>query len=120
MIERRIPLTMLEIIHSIREQYISCGEDEVYADSGWCVYSASEKPGLRTECYVDEYPDITDDDEEILPPFALEHRLGFVFRDEMVQDVVISCLCQKEDALPEEIMNALDYYNQNDCFLKLE
>ena len=74
---------------------------------------------LDSKCYIDDYPDINDNDEEIYPEFIADNGLELIYRDKLIQDVVISCLEQKKSVSLEEIMIAINYYDENDCFLKL-
>lgn len=70
-------------------------------------------------CYIDVYPDFTDDDDEILPEFIINNHCQLVYRDEMLQDIIISALGRKKDVTNEELMKAINYYESNDTFLKI-
>lgn len=47
---------------------------------------------LNTECYVLPYPEVNDDDTEELPAFAAQNNLEFIYRDEMLQDVIAAAV----------------------------
>ncbi len=115
---KRTPVTLGQLIDQICDLVRQKGEEALLPDYGWCVYSAA-KPSLTTVCYVDDYPDINDDDEEIFPPFVVENHLKMIYRDELIQDVILNCLFQKPEVSPKEIMAALDYYDEHDCFMEL-
>ena len=71
-------------------------EFEIYSSIGWCVYSAEEDINLDTECYIDDYPDFDDDDNELPLAFVEENGLEFCFSDENILDVVGACLHPKK------------------------
>ena len=106
-----------DIINYISEIYKTKGEDAIYRDNGWCVYSSENVISAETKCYVDEYPEFDEDDNEIYSDFVKNNNLELLFRDEMIQDVIIASLHQKSDATIEEIINALLYYEEYDTFL---
>jgi hypothetical protein len=70
-------------------------------------------------CYLDEYPEITDNDEEVFSDFVVENSLHLLYRDELVQDVIESVLLQKADATPDLILSAIIYYDERDSFLEI-
>lgn len=84
----------------------------------YCVYGkgSSDDATLETACFIDFYPEITDDDEEIFPATVIDQSLDFWFRDELLEDVVFNALKQKPSASPEEILQAIKYYNHHDSF----
>ncbi len=59
-------------------------------------------PYLDTEWYIDEWPDVTDDDEEISPEFIENDNCKLACIGGMIQDVIISALSRKENATSEE------------------
>lgn len=120
MLEKNREYKFYEVINELKEKYLKIGEKELYKDNNWCVYAKHGDIYLDSDCYVDEYPEIDDDTyEETLPEFVYKNELELVFRDELLQDVVISALKRKENASNEELMEAVNYYNNNDCFLEL-
>lgn len=120
MLKKNREYKFYEVINELREQYIEIGEKELYKDNNWCVYSKGDDINLNSNCYIDEYPEIDDDTyEERLPEFILNKELELVFRDELLQDVVVSTLKRKENASNEELMEAIKYYDDNDSFLEL-
>lgn len=93
------------------------------SETSYCIYSSiydSKNCNLDTICYLDEYPEITDDDKEIYPAFAANNSLELLFRDELVQDVVLSVLEQKSSATKNEILMAIQYYDENDDFMDFD
>ncbi len=85
----------------------------------YCVYGAgsSDQATLQTDCVIDEYSEITDDDDEIFPERITQKNLEFWFTDELLEDVVFNALRQKASATNEEILKAIKFYNESDSFI---
>ncbi len=63
-------------------------------------------------------PDFDEEtDEEIIPEFAIENGMDGSLLPEIFQDVIISAMTQKRDVLNEELVEALNYYLDNDTFM---
>jgi len=116
---RKKEMNLSEIINNICELYKTKGENGIYLDNDWCVYSSENEISAETKCYVDEYPEFDEDDNEIYSDFIRNNNLELLFRDEMIQDVIIASLNQKSNATIEEIIKALLYYEEHDTFLVL-
>lgn len=117
--ERKQQIKLGDIITSICNLYKAKGETAVYLDNGWCVYSSEKNMTLEADCCIDDYPDFDDDDNEIYSEFIANNNMELIYRDEMIQDVVIASLKQKSDATLDDIMRALNYYDEYDSFLEL-
>lgn len=87
----------------------------------YCVYGkgSSDQATLETDCVIDEYSEITDDDEEIFPESITQNNLEFWFTDELLEDVTFNALKQKKSATNEEILKAIKHYNERDSFMNL-
>lgn len=87
----------------------------------YCVYGkgSSDQATLETDCVIDEYSEITDDDEEIFPENITQNNLEFWFTDELLEDVTFNVLKQKKSATNEEILKAIKHYNERDSFMDL-
>ncbi|WP_223526299.1 hypothetical protein [Pseudomonas sp. BF-B-26] len=87
----------------------------------YCVYGkgSSDQATLETDCVIDEYSEITDDDEEIFPESITQNNLEFWFTDELLEDVTFNALKQKKSATNEEILKAIKHYNERDSFMDL-
>ncbi len=87
----------------------------------YCVYGkgASNQITLETDCIIDEYSEITDDDEEVFPERITKNNLEFWFADELLEDVTFNALKQKASATNKEILKAIKYYNERDSFMNL-
>lgn len=86
----------------------------------YCIYSTISDSNclkLDTICYIDDYPEITDNDEEVFSEFVVNNSLDLLFREELIQDVVHNVLHQKASATDEEILKAILYYDDKDDFM---
>lgn len=108
----REPIKFLEIIKMIK--------DNIDKGFSYCIYSKlsdSDDLELDTICYIDDYSEIADDDEEIYSKFVIENELNFFFREELVQDVITNAFYQKPDVTDQEILEGIIYYNNKDNFM---
>lgn len=97
-------------------------KENPYKDISYCVYSKlSDSDNLRldTICYIDDYPEVTENDEEMFSEFVENNSLSLLFRDELIHDVISNIFYQKPSATDLEILKAICYYSKNDCFMKL-
>lgn len=109
-----------ELIKEIKEMYLQDGDASFYKNAGWCVYAKDSSLNLKSECFVLQYPEIDDDNNEILPEFAVQNKLEFVYRDEMLQDVVAAAVDEDEDISDQKLLKAIKYYDENDCFMDID
>ena len=110
-----------EVINEIKEMYLKAGDSAFYKDDGWCLYFKNSKIKLDTECYVLPYPEISDEDyAEKFPEFAVQNNLAFVYRDEMLQDVIAAAVDEDEDIPNKKILKAIKYYDKYDTFMELD
>lgn len=117
--EKEVSTTLRDIIEEVFNQYKTMTETEIYSLDSWCVYAEDIDLDLDSECYIADYPDFDDDDEEVPITFVEENGLELCYRDETIVDVVGACLHQKTDVSLEEVLKALEYYMENDSFLEL-
>ena len=118
---KKTKYTLEELINEIKEMYLENGDSTFYKDSGWCLYAKSDKLKLTSECYVLPYPDVDmDSDTEELPEFAVQNNLEFIYRDEMLQDVIASAVDEDEDMPNKKILKAIKYYDEYDTFMDFD
>ncbi|WP_043301647.1 DUF7716 domain-containing protein [Pseudomonas sp. M47T1] len=105
-------LTLDQLINNIRKNEKSLA---------FCVYGSipSENAKLSTPCVIDDYPEITDDDDEVFPDTVTEAKLHFWFRDELLEDVISNATMQNPKVTNEEILAAINYYDEHDTFMPL-
>jgi len=118
-VEHNIIITVGEIINIVKEKYLSEGLKAIYDDGDWFIYHNEDgRLFLSTVCCITASPDFDEEtDEEIMPEFAVENGMNFPMLPEIVQDVVICSVNQKNDVTDEEIIMALNYYLENDTFM---
>ena len=117
-----VECTIGDVLQQVKDSCIALHMDPqaIFADGEWHVYvpySPEVNFQLSTPCCVTPPPEFNDaTDEEIIPGFALERRMDGSVMADMIQDVVISVLRQRPDATLEDILFALNYYDEYDAF----
>ncbi len=111
--EYRKQITLIELIKIVRTK-----KDQ---GESYCIYGNGDsiETNLSSICYIDSYGEITEDYEEIHPKFATDNNLNLWFREELVQDVIFNALYQDKKVTDEKILEAIKYYDENDCFIDL-
>ena len=77
------------------------------------------------DCFIsNEGIDIDDNDNEIHPEFVIDNRLEFYCSGQLIEDVVLNTIHQKDEDKTKvtigQLVIALDFYLQNDNFLTIE
>ena len=90
--------------------------DESSSDD-FCLY-AKEYGELRLNSlyWVSDYPDVVED-RDIYPADVVEQDLQLVYYGEQLIDVLSVALEEKPDASLQDLVDALNYYNQHDNFM---
>ena len=60
------------------------------------------------------------DDSDVYPADASDQHLQLVYYGEQLIDVLAVALEEKQDASLQDLVEALNYYNQHDCFMTFE
>ena len=60
------------------------------------------------------------EDSDVYPADASEQDLQLVYYGEQLIDVLSVALEEKPEASPQDLVEALNYYNQHDCFMNFE
>lgn len=86
----------------------------------FCVYGAipSEDATLATYCVIDDYPQISDNDEEIFPVSVVKAGLKFWYRDELLEDVIVNATSRNPEITNEKILKAVNHYDEHDTFMQ--
>ena len=105
-------LSLEQIIEQMRLDKLSSDD--------FCLY-AEEYGELRLNSlyWVSDYPDIVED-RDVYPADASDQHLQLVYYGEQLIDVLAVALEEKPDASLQDLVEALDYYNQHDCFMNFE
>ena len=93
--------------------------DESSSDD-FCLYGKQdEELALDRLYWVSDYPDVVED-RDIYPTEVAEQNFQLVYYGEQLLDVLTVVLEEKPDASCQDLVEALKYYNQHDCFMTFE
>lgn len=117
-LEKQVVYKLSDVITIFRNMIIENGTDNLLDDMDLCVYTVDfvEKASSDMICYLDDYPDVDDNDQEIYTDFITENNLIMFYSGEQFEDVISNTLSQKLDATIEEFIFALNHYRDNDDF----
>ena len=102
-------LSLEQIIEQVRL-------DESSSDD-FCLYGKEDGELLLDRLYwVSDYPDVVED-RDIYPADVVEQDLQLVYYGEQLIDVLSVALEEKPDASHQDLVDALNYYNQHDNFM---
>jgi hypothetical protein len=111
-IKKRTALSLSELIELVKNKQDRSTRYAIYGvDSGKMLANA--------KYYLDDPVFVNDDDEEVFPKFVVDNGLDLIYSSERFQDVVDLAYRQKPSASVDEIIAALNYYDDNDDFLDL-
>ncbi|WP_320725524.1 hypothetical protein AB3N45_05790 [Enterobacter cloacae] len=87
----------------------------------FCVYTRKYEASAKEElvCYLESYPAIIDDDEEVYPDFVVENSLELFFYGEQFIDVLYNISIQREKPSVDDFISGLNFYLENDNFIEL-
>ena len=93
--------------------------DESSSDD-FCLYGKEYgELALDRLYWISDYPDVVDD-RDVYPTDVAEQDLQLVYYGEQLIDVLTVALEEKPDASHNDLVEALNYYQQHDCFMKFE
>ena len=93
--------------------------DESSSDD-FCLYGREDgELRLNSLYWVSDYPDVVED-RDVYPMDVEEQSLQLVYYGEQLFDVLSVALEEKLDASPQDLVEALNYYNQHDSFMPFE
>lgn len=105
-------LSLEQIIEQVRL-------DESSSDD-FCLYGKEYgELALDRLYWVSNYPDVVED-RDIYPADVVEQDLQLVYYGEQLIDVLSVALEEKPDASHQDLVDALNYYNQHDNFMPFE
>ncbi len=105
-------LSLEQIIEQVRM-------DKLVSDD-FCLYGKEDgELALARSYWVSNYPDVVED-RDIYPADVVEKDLQLVYYGEQLIDVLSVALEEKPDASPKDLVEALNYYQQHDSFMKFE
>lgn len=93
--------------------------DKLVSDD-FCLYGKEEgELRLNSLYWVSDYPDVVEDCD-IYPTEVAGKKLQLVYYGEQLIDVLTVALEEKPDASPQDLVAALNYYQQHDSFMPFE
>ena len=93
--------------------------DEASSDD-FCLYGKEDgELALDRLYWVSDYPDVIED-RDVYPMDVAKQDLQLVYYGEQLLDVLTVALEEKPDASPQDLVDALNYYQQHDSFMKFE
>ena len=102
------------------EQIIEQVRVNEYSSDDFCLYGKEDgELALDRLYWVSDYPDVVED-SDVYPADASEQNLQLVYYGEQLIDVLAVALEEKPDASPQDLVEALNYYHQQDTFMPFE
>ena len=105
-------LSLDQIIEQVRM-------DKLVSDD-FCLYGKEDgELALDRLYWVSDYPDVVED-RDVYPTDVVEQDLQLVYYGEQLFDVLSVALEEKPDASPQDLLEALNYYQEHDSFMPFE
>ena len=99
------------------EQIIEQMRVDKFSSDDFCLYGKEDgELALARSYWVSNYPDVVED-RDIYPADVVEQDLQLVYYGEQLIDVLSVALEEKPDASHQDLVDALNYYNQHDNFM---
>ena len=90
------------------------------ASDNFCIYGKDDgELKLDILYWVSDYPNV-EEGSDVYPADASEQDLQLVYYGEQLIDVISVALEEKPDASPQDLVEALNYYNQHDSFMPFD
>ena len=119
-VKLREPYRLSELIKMFADAIITTGIDKSLDDTYFCIFTKEEeRASAELICYVDDYPTVTENDEEIFSDFVIKEELEYFCSGEDLEGVVFNLLHQKNQPSMDEFIAGLNYYLEHDSFLIL-
>ena len=105
-------LSLEQIIQQLRVDQLS--------SDNFCLYGKEDgELALARLYWVSDYPDVVED-SDVYPTDVAEQDLQLVYYGEQLIDVLAVALEEKPDASPQDLVDALNYYQQHDSFMPFD
>ena len=105
-------LSLDQIIEQVRM-------DKLVSDD-FCLYGKEDgELALDRLYWVSNYPDVVED-SDVYPTEVTEQDLLLVYYGEQLIDVLAVALEEKPNASPQDLVKALNYYQQHDSFMTFD
>lgn len=118
-LEKQVEYKLSDVVTIFSNMIIENGIDNLLDDMDYCIYTTDfvEEASGDMLCYLDDYPDVDDNDQEIYTDFIVENNLVMFYSGEQFEDVISNMLSHKMDASIEELIAAINYYREHDAFM---
>lgn len=105
-------LSLGQIIQQLRVDQLS--------SDNFCLYGKEDgELKLDSLYWVSDYPDVVED-SDVYPADATDQHFQLVYYGEQLIDVLAVALEEKPDASLQDLVEALKYYQQHDCFMPFD
>ena len=105
-------LSLEQIIKQVRANQLSSDD--------FCLYGKEDgELALDSLYWVSAYPDVVEDSDVYLTEVT-EQDLQLVYYGEQLIDVLAVALEENLDASHQDLVEALNYYQQHDCFMPFD
>lgn len=102
------------------EQMIKQVRADESSSDDFCLYGKEDgELALDRLYWVSDYPDVVED-RDVYPTDVAEQDLQLVYYGEQLLDVLSVALEEKPDANPQDLVEALKYYQGHDSFLPFD
>ena len=102
------------------EQIIEQVRVDKLASDDFCLYGKEDgELKLDSLYWVSDYPDVVED-RDVYPADATDQHFQLVYYGEQLIDILAVALEEKPDANLQDLVEALNYYNQHDSFILFE
>ena len=102
-------LSLDQIIEQVRANESSSDD--------FCLYGKEDgELALDRLYWVSDYPDVVEN-RDVYPTDVEEQDLQLVYYGEQLLDVLAVALEEKSDASPQDLVEALNYYQEHDSFM---
>ena len=105
-------LSLEQIIEQVRADQLSSDD--------FCLYGKENGELTMDSLYwVSDYPDVVED-SDVYPTDVAEQDLQLVYYGDQLIDVLTVALEEKPNASPQDLVEALNYYQQHDSFMPFD
>ena len=120
-LKKQVEYRLSDVIAFFKNMMIVNGVDNFLDDIDFCIYTMDfvDVASGDTTCYLDDYPDVDDDDKEIYSDFVTERKLVLFYSGEQFEDVIGHMLSQKMDSSIEDFLSGINHYREHDDFLDI-
>ena len=85
-------------------------------DYCYAVYAKNDTVKLHDEVFIGNSVDFDENDNEVYPEFAISNGYHYFCSDQNIQDVIDLAVKQNATVSIEKLIDALNYYIDNDDF----